>query len=143
MRRDVAEVLLNLAREDRAELDATGCRDFADMFMNGLRSAQISGCVDSGGRAVSLFGCCPDTRIDGAGIPWMICTPEFRAHPREAMLLSKQVIDRMRAAFPYLHNLVHAEHATAIRWLRWLGFHVEPDQVGPNGAFRHFWSAHV
>lgn len=138
---DLIAVLSNISPEDAAEINAAGITDVMADFSRGMYESAVTGCVVLGDTPVAIFGCMPDANNEGTGIPWMVATPAFRHHKRRAMTLSEQVICRMRTAYPYLHNWVHAEHATAIRWLSWLGFSIGEEPVGPGGQFLHFeWS---
>lgn len=135
-------VLEHITPEDAAEVQASGI-DPLESFMFGAKHSTILGTVvKDGTEPVAIFGCLPDPNHLHTGVPWMVATPEFRRHPRDGMALSRQVVDQMQAAFPKLHNLVHDQHITAIRWLSWLGFTIDIEHpTGPCGAFYHFhWS---
>lgn len=139
---DVTHVLNHISPEDAAELQASGLDPVAS-FMFGYDHSVILNCVVTPDRTpVAIYGCVLDGRYPDTAIPWMVATPEFRQHPRSAMALSRQVIAQMQDRFANLHNLVHAEHFTAIRWLSWLGFTIELDTPqGPDDAFFYFhWS---
>lgn len=138
----VLHVLLNISPEDAAELTAAGLEPM-ESFLSGISKSVIVGLViKDDAEPVALFGCVPDTRQPNTGIPWMVATPEFRKHPRDGMALSRQVVGQMQEKFNHLHNLVHNEHWTVIRWLSWCGFTLELETPqGPNDAFFYFhWS---
>lgn len=137
-------VLADLSTEDAAELEAAGIVDRKASFLEGLERSLLRGTVLLDERPVSVFGCVRDPSLEGTGIPWMIATPGFRSDKRRAMEFSELVVAYMKGMFPYLHNWVHREHSTAIAWLTWLGFKVDPAPVGPGSAFLHFeWSRDV
>lgn len=135
-------VLAHMTPEDAAEVRASGM-DAGESFRFGARNSIVSGAVVHQGEAVAIYGCLPDPNHLNAGVPWMIATPAFRAHPREGMSLSRQVVGQMRASFHKLHNVVHDQHIVAIRWLLWLGFSIDMGHpTGPGRAFYHFhWSS--
>lgn len=139
---DIVHVLGNLNPEDQQEIVASQVADALAMFRAGAESAVLCGCVACGEEAAAIFGL---DMLDGIGVPWMVATPEFRAHPRDAMRLSREVITQMRANAPRMHNVVFAEHEVAICWLTWLGFTVDRTRrVGPNDDFFYFsWSTDV
>lgn len=132
---DLFNVLAKPSKEAKAELDANGVS--AAEFVAGLERSVVSGTVVVDSEPIAVFGCTPS--LHGAGIPWMVETDEMRRHPVAIAKLSVGVIDSMLKHFRHLHNLVHRDHHVAIEWLRWLGFHVEREPVGPGGQFLYFW----
>lgn len=135
-------VLEHMTPEDAAEVRAAGI-DPLEAFMFGAKNSTILGAaVKDGDEPVAIFGCLADQSNPTAGIPWMVATPEFRRHPRDGMVLSRHVAERMQWQFDRLHNLVHCQHITAIRWLSWMGFTIDIDHpTGPGEAFYYFhWS---
>lgn len=140
----LAAVLRDLSPEDAAELVAAGVARAPGSFQPALDQAIVQGVAVIGDQPVAIFGCIPDPRIDGAGIPWMIATSSLRRDARSVMRLSRLVVDQMQVRYAYLHNWVHNRHDVALRWLAWLGFDIGADRVGPDGEFLHFqWSRHV
>jgi len=138
---DLQHVLDHCTPEDGAELDAAGLPHTAEALAIGLNQDGLLGAIWSPHGPVAAFGCVPHPENPLVGVPWMIATPQFRQYPREAMKHSREQITAMRQRFDALLNWVHCEHAVAIRWLGWLGFNVEHQPVGPNGAFLEFsWS---
>jgi hypothetical protein len=133
----VRHVVANMSPEDAREVAAAGVAAL-ESFTFGMDKSALSGCVVLAGQPVAIWGCVPDTQNAGAAIPWMIATPQFRTRKREAMDLSRGVIDLMQGSFSRLHNVVHAEHIIAQRWLRWLGFTIEVVRVDQNGDFFYF-----
>lgn len=139
---DMQTVLDRCTPADAEELKAAGLEYSVEPFRSAIEGGRFLGAIWSHHAPVAAFGCIAHVLDEKIGIPWMIATPEFRLHPREAMALSRQQVDLMQGAFDWLYNLVHCEHLVAIRWLMWLGFHVELDKpTGPGGAFLPFsWS---
>jgi hypothetical protein len=131
-------VLEHLSRADRAEMLAAGLQDPPEVFALAAREAAQAGAVYADGEPVALFGVNAMLGEPDRGIVWMIATDKFAESGVAGAVLSRQVVGQMRARFAVLSNWVHAEHRRAIRWLKWLGFHVKPEPVGPNGAFLEF-----
>ena len=137
----LAHVLANLTDEDRAEFAASGLADsIGTVFNDGWLQSDLSGQVEFAGVPVAAYGCLPAG--DGVGVPWMVATPGFRAHPKSAMAVSHQVLGQMQTKCRRLMNWVHVNHTYAMRWLPRLRFTVGAEHVGPGGEFRLFtWSA--
>ncbi|GHV28257.1 hypothetical protein FACS1894167_04800 [Synergistales bacterium] len=87
-----------------------------------------------------IFGASP--RPDGGGVPWLLATDEAQKHPVAFYRASKEYINEMREAYPYLENYVDARNHLSIRWLKWAGFFVEPAEPGGvrGERFHRFWS---
>lgn len=127
----VRECLNSLCDEDRAELAAAGVVDAQAM----LEGQAVTAVLD-GERCVALFGV---NVHQGAGIPWMLTSTAMAQAERASVARSAMcVVAGMRRDFGHLVNWVHAENRRAVRFIEWLGFTVEPEPVGPGGAFRLF-----
>ena len=135
---DVAHVIANLTDEDRAEIIAADIDPVA-VFLDGMETSSITGKFALAGKALAIFGCRADPRDAKVGIPWMVATPEFRDHPRDAATLTLSVVESMQQAFPLLHNLVHCKHSVAQRWLTWCGFEITDEPTGPANQFFYFF----
>lgn len=133
----VAHVIANMTDEDRAEIIAAGI-DPLQAFTHGMEKSQITGAFSLGEKALAVFGCMADPNHEQTGIPWMIATPEFRTHPRDAAELTMAVVEVMQHHFPKLHNLVHCKHLIAQRWLSWCGFQISEELSGPGNQFHYF-----
>lgn len=131
----------NLSAADAIELQDAGI-EAGYAFAQGVKTSLFVESVVKGDEPVAIFGLAPDPSNKQAGIPWVLVTEEFRRHPRASLDLSRQVLDRMQQSYSYLHNIVHAKHEIAIRWLKWCGFVIEDGKpLGPNNAFYYFhWS---
>lgn len=133
------QVMANLSAADRAEIEAARLDDPVRDFLQGADKSVRTGTVLADGVPVAVFGCVPWGDAERTGVPWMVCTEQFRAQPRRAMELSHQVIAGMREDFAVLTNYVHCHHDIAIRWLKRLGFSVrEYHHCGPGGQFYVF-----
>jgi hypothetical protein len=133
----MAHVIANMTQEDHAEIIAAGI-DPLKTFTHGMEQSKISGAFSLGDKALAVFGCMADPRLENVGIPWMIATDEFRTHPRDAAELTMAVVEVMQHHFPTLHNLVHCDHAIAQRWLSWCGFQISEERSGPGNQFHYF-----
>lgn len=134
----VAELLATIRAEDAAELAAAGVdgEALADVPLQALRWH---------GRLVALFGLAGLPSLDGAGVPWMLCTKVLAEVPRRQMAaISRRVVLEWMGQRAYLVNLVHAKNRQAIRFVQWLGFTVDDEPAGPGGQFLTFsWSRNV
>ena len=82
------------------------------------------------GRVAAVFG------VNG-GVVWLVGTDEIAKHPVMFYRLSKKIFERLSDGYERLFNYVDARNILSLRWLKWLGFKIEPAQWIHNGKF-HF-----
>lgn len=86
----------------------------------------------------AIYGLIIHDALAGVGIPWMLASEKAMKHKREFLAQTPGIIKAMLDICPTLYNYVHAENRTSIRWLRWLGFEIEPAlPLGQNGELFH------
>ena len=137
----IVYVASNIAQEDRAETLVMG---FSTPLEALRRSAQASRDTRAGivaGHPLVIVGVAQETLTSDVGHPWMLGTREVPSHARAVMEGSREVITQYLQWYRLLYNIVDARHTRAVRWLRWLGFTIEPAQpLGPKRALFHkFW----
>lgn len=86
------------------------------------------------GAPVCAFGVGQRTLLDDVGVPWLLGTPEIRKHARAFLTLSKEWVTREAERYSRLENWVDARHTRAVKWLKWLGFTLEP--AVPYGPYK-------
>jgi hypothetical protein len=130
---DVLELARELHEDDAAELRAASLS--VEQCMAGVACEAL--CLD--GRLVALFGVQGHPAVPGSGIPWMLCTNALRDVSRRAMAeVSRRVVAEWFDEYAHLSNLVYRRHASAVRFVRWLGFKVHATPCGPRQEFYLF-----
>lgn len=122
---------------DVVELAALGETPLS-CLLRGLRNSPeaYTGWIDD--EPVCMFGVAAVSVLTGYGAPWMVGTDAIDRHAIPFAKGSKDVIDGMFSHWDRLFNYVDARNARAIRWLRFLGFHIgEPIPHGKNGEMFH------
>lgn len=136
---------LHARRADEEELWASARHTPHQAAAFGIEHSDASSIFLYGDLA-GIFGVVPHPHRYGIGAPWAILTFAAELHPRPFLRASRAEVDHMRHGFYYLENYVDARNVTAVRWLDWLGFHIEePKPYGVDGLpFHHFsWGSHV
>lgn len=110
---------------DRIECAVMG-RTPKEALRLSLMSSSSAWTVKIDGRAEAMFGVGTVSVLDGEGSPWLLLTDVAAKQARALVVLGKRYSDAMQSAFPLLRGLVHADNATAIRWLQRLGYAIEP-----------------
>ncbi len=126
---DVSNVANNLREADRTEiLSAFGPCDVAALVTNSVMRSDLiwAGHFYDDQPAAALFGVTPVSLLGGVGSPWMVGTDEMFRYPGALVALSKRYIQKMAEAYPKLVNYVDERNLRSVRWLKRMGFAVEP-----------------
>lgn len=136
--RDLVELAARMRQADRDELAACDHFDAQAAVLHSASQSLRCWAMLEGGDVLCVFGVCPLAGFPGVGTPWMLGTDALVRHRRKHITLPAPYIARMLDAFPRLVNYVHADNLASLRWLRRLGFAVDPvAPFGPNGAPFH------
>lgn len=138
---DAIDLAENMIPADRLEIIRLGREPLEAVQATGETSDEAYAVTVDGVLAGCAGVCWPDKLVDIAR-PWMLSTPVAHqpACVKDFVYLSRSIISSFRRRYPVLTNWVDADHAVAIRWLRWLGARVDtPEPFGPYGRpFRRF-----
>ena len=69
------------------------------------------------------------------GVIWLVGTDEISHHPVTFFRLSKKFFPKLKKGYPVLENFVHVHNTLSLRWLQWLGFHID----APENNFHHVY----
>ena len=143
----IPAIALDMRLADMREVWASERRSPAQALVNALgRSSLAWTCIIDDFPAFMWGVARVGTLMSQTGAPWLLATPviEQRRVIPEFLRQCPAYVERMQARFPRLENYVHARNRLSVRWLRWLGFTVEPQTVERNGeAFFPFWKGAV
>lgn len=125
---------INLREEDRAEAAlALGPGREAEALERTIRnSSTATATFDKEGRLVALWG--RSVSLEGVH-PWLMCSDALAAHPRALLGIAREFVEDCRREGRPVWNLVSREAAQAHRFIRRLGFHIEPLPRGPYHLF--------
>lgn len=127
---DIEELLLGLLPEDRAEILAMGFEPGWGV-RNSVETSLECVAIRESGRLAALFGISEPVALADPR-PWLLGTSVMREHPVLLLWVSRKIIRRWQAMFPYMTNYVDARHCLATTWLRWLGATLTPEpEYGP------------
>ncbi len=80
------------------------------------------------GRPCAVFGV-------QQGCIWLVGTDDISKHPVTFYRLSKKIFSQLKKGYPVLENFVHVNNTLSLRWLQWLGFHIDE----PHNNFHHVY----
>lgn len=136
---NVKYILDNLRKEDEKELKAShGYKWKEKVFKNIIACTDINIAVSqTTNKPVLMWGICEElvkpktlgSAFDDykkIGIIWLLSTPEIQDKSICFLKNAKKQIKIYEKNFDFMCNKVHIENKTAINWLKWLGFKIEP-----------------
>ncbi|MBF0164471.1 MAG: hypothetical protein HQM01_08260 [Magnetococcales bacterium] len=130
-----------IGASDLEELAAShGMQPFVGIYLSVRQSREAwAGIVD--GALVGIFGVGLADHGPDVGVPWLVPAEDLKQHAGALLTCSRQFVERWRREYALLQNHVHVGNARSIRWLRWLGFTIDPPRPwGVRGAlFHRFW----
>ena len=135
---DCYELASRLRKADAEEAWASAEATPLEAVLRSWRGSVLSWSGFADGRLVCMWGVCPGP---GYGVPWMLGTDEVVTYQKHFLRRNRSFVLRMHQEFDRLYNWVDARNVVAIRWLRWLGFTIEPAvSHGPlDLPFHLFW----
>ncbi len=87
------------------------------------------------GEVAALAGLIYATLLGGEAMPWLMTGAPVERHRKAFMKITWARSREMLARHGTLVCNVHADYARSIRWLRWLGFEIDPARpLGSLGA---------
>lgn len=132
----IAEVVANVRPEDRNEFECLRGMSVDQELRDSIAQSLNPQAFVVEGKVVAVFGDIKhDERI---GVPWLISTTAIEGNHRQFLIECDREVAAMRARHKVLINYTDARYTKALRWLRWLGFHMH-DAVpyGANGELFH------
>lgn len=137
----VMQVAHNLRDIDRLELEITGeatGRGPVAAVLHGWSISTYKRVFMADGEPIVVYGVAPSPFGDGDGCPWMVATDSITLVPRAFLKASRSEIERMRMGWRDLRNATHKDNTVSLQWLRWLGFRISDEPLGPGGVLRMF-----
>jgi len=139
--------LLKYVADNMRQADALECKLLSDLtpiqaLTRGAEMSDYCSVVVIDGEPCAVVGLVVLNHLGGVGVPWLLATHGALKNRRIFINRCKQGVEDMRTVCPNLMNFVHADNKLSVRWLRWMGFTIEPSTpMGPNGA--HFHKFHI
>jgi len=124
-------VAARMCKEDRDEVMASGGYTPEEALRCSLAISEFArtAFVDDG--PLAMFGV---TVKDEVAIPWLLTTDLVCRYPLTFYRASKAICREIREAYPTMVQAIHAQHTSALSWIRRLGFTVgEPVRFGVRG----------
>lgn len=133
----------NLREADRIEIGYTTARNPVVAVRDSWACSDMSEVAVEDGQPICIWGVAKLN--DRLGIPWMLGTDAMLRHSRPLVARARPWVDQQCLKYKALMNYVHAGNTKSIRWLKALGFIVDPaEPYGAHGKpFHKFYKTHV
>lgn len=123
---DIVELEERMRARDRDEVEASN-GDVWKALEDSLRMSDDPVTLrDLQGNLVAIFGVAPCTLLSDTAAPWLLGTNLMQAYPKEVLRDARRYIAFARERYPRLVNYVDARNGPSIRWLRRIGFKIDP-----------------
>lgn len=132
----IADVLASVRAEDRLEFECLRGLSVEQELRDSVEQSLNPRAYVVGGQVVAMFG---DIRFnEQIGVPWLISTNAIEQYRRSFLIECDREVAAMRQRHQVLINYTDARYTKALRWLRWLGFHMhDAIPYGANGELFH------
>lgn len=128
---------------DVEEVFAMSGRGIDEAAQEGLRTSELCWIGYWDEDPIAIFGCRRHSLLSDEGTPWLLGTERIREQGIKQAFLAANApyIKAMLQHFDFLENFVDARNTVSIKWLKRLGFTIEPAM--PMGylkmPFHRFW----
>lgn len=138
--RHVAPLLADLRECDRLEMEASSGADLETALRTSINLSDQPFAGWAGDKLVCLFGAVRLSIMSDIASPWCLGTTQMARNAAEVIRHTRSWVEWVREDFPKLSNYVDARNRASIRWLRGIGFTIDPPiPFGVSGLpFHHF-----
>jgi hypothetical protein len=113
----------DLRPADRAELSAAGFDDPLPVLLESWRTATACWLLlDRTSLPIAVFGVSPHPSRDGAGLAWMVGTPEIDREVVPVARNGRQFVKAFHDYYQTVYAWPAADNELSLRWLEWTGF---------------------
>lgn len=138
---DVDYIVQNIREDDRRELEANGFSvpDGLQVSVDGS-THMITG-IDKDGNPAFIMGARKE-KYGNTAVIWLLGTDAIEKEPKTFLLNSKPTLETLYelVGVTTFYNFVWKHNHLHVRWLKWLGFTLQPqDEEGPHKDFIFFY----
>lgn len=136
---DIEHVAANMRAVDVLECRLFGDRAPLEALRQSVADSEWSFTAEVDDDPVAIFGLGDsEGLLSGKGAPWLLGVNGMARHGRKLLTFSAPYIERMRAEYEELENMVLASNHAAIRFLQWSGFEMSAPFMFKGIAARRF-----
>jgi hypothetical protein len=137
---DCLDLAETMRKSDVEEIYASNHYTPKQALLFGLNESLATYTVRVDDEIVMIYGVGKLPFVHGA-YPWMLAAENIEKYGVAFYRYTINHIDAMLKQYGYLENYVDCRNKKSIRWLKWLGFNIEPaEPYGLEGEpFHRFW----
>lgn len=122
----IEAVLGRLRKADFDEVFAATGEDPDLALVNAWKNSLYRWSIVWRGEVIGVFGLTALSLMGETGVPWLLGTDAMAQIKRQFAIQSRTFIHKMLAVYPVLMNFVDARNTLSIKWLKWVGFELQP-----------------
>lgn len=135
---DAVELAPRMRQSDRDEVLASAGFTPFEALVKSLELSDRAYSLRFGAELGAMYGVAAHRNVRGVGVPWLLTSTEVDRYPVAFLRQSKPALEEMLGMYDALINYVDARYTAALRWAKWLGFHVaDPMPFGVAGLPFH------
>lgn len=123
-----AQMAPNMRQPDVDEVWASSHYSPEDALCSSIGNSVDAWTMLFNGQVLCIGGVGQMSLVSNWGAPWLLGVDDIKNHTRAFLRESKAYTDKIRQKYPLLLNFADARNTIALRWLKWLGFEIEPAQ---------------
>ncbi len=126
---DIYTLARDLRLEDCLELEASSKATVLNQIEHAVAISMHPGAAfGPDGELLCLFGAAPMGLMSDCAAPWCLGTDDLFRFPQATTKGSQRYFMQIGQQYPRLMNYVDARNTTSIRWLRRMGFEIDPPE---------------
>lgn len=118
-------VAAHMRQADVDECRASGTTP-EEALRTGMTTTPAPRAILIGDEVVAVCGVIPAPGHPRVGVLWLLGTNSIPLHGKTHTRVCRDYIASLWRDYDELVNVVHAKNEVAVRWLRWMGFCIEP-----------------
>lgn len=122
---DAAEITPNLRASDVEELTLSYGPNLEECLRQSIAGSAEVETAEVDGKIIAILGI-SDAAGKDIGIPWLVCTNEYRQYGRNIFKDSKAHVLRWEKQYKVQVNMVYSKNTTTINWLKRIGYTIGP-----------------
>lgn len=124
-----AALLQDLRPLDLQEIEASTGKPRTTIEMSVRLSHNPWVVFSDAGDLLCLFGVAPHNLMSDTGAPWLLGTTHLGRYNKSLTQIAQRYLAEIQEQFPQLWNYVDARNAPSLRWLKRVGFAIDPPVV--------------
>lgn len=120
------ELLAQLRPADRDEVEAASGNVERVVRQSLAVSDDPIAARDPNGGLIAIYGVAPVNLLSDQASPWLLGTARMQTNAKAVLRDAREYLAFARERYPRMMNYVDARNRSSIRWLRKVGFTLEP-----------------